>query len=164
MTLRWLLQPRNAQHNAIRQLFIQLLFILVIFYSSSNTHETLYPVAYDQTDPDYDQHQDSNKLLDEKEILNYTKVSNNNQTQSQTLECFPLATTSHTYSWSGVRQRVLSCQCSSLYPDLDGLIDLLKENGYTAKDAGRKPSTEHCQVCSVGSSGCQASAGSGCCS
>ena len=77
MTLRWLLQPRNAQHNAIRQLFI-----LVIFYSSSNTHETLYPVVYDQTDPDYDQHQDSNKLLDEKEILNYTKVSNNNQTQS----------------------------------------------------------------------------------
>ena len=70
-------------HNAIRQLFVQLLFILFIIYLSSNTHETLYyPVPYDETDPDYDQHQDSNKLVDEKEILNFTKVLNNNQPQS----------------------------------------------------------------------------------
>ena len=69
-------------HNAIRQLFIQLLFILCIIYSSSNAHETLYPVAYDDADPDNDQHPNSNKLVDEKEILNFTKVLNNNQPQS----------------------------------------------------------------------------------
>ena len=65
-------------HNVIRQLFIQLLFILGIIYSFSSSHQTLYPVPYDEADPDYDQHKGSNKLLDEKELHNYPKVSNNN--------------------------------------------------------------------------------------
>ena len=69
-------------YKAIRQLFIQLLFIPHIIYSSSNTHETLYTVPYDEADPDYEEHKGSNKLLDEKELQNYSKVSNNNQPDS----------------------------------------------------------------------------------
>ena len=63
--------------------------------------------------------------------------------------------------------KIAGTQRSSLCPDLDGLIDLLNENGYSARDAntlGRQLfSGIRCQVCGLGSSGCQASLGSGGC-
>ena len=58
-------------------------------------------------------------------------------------------------------------QHSSLCPDLGGLIDLLAQSGCSARDAntlGRQLfSGIRCQVCGLGSSGCQASLGSGGC-